>query len=427
MTRFTELEKIIPFTHDAFETFYRTLLKDIRLSIFFESQAQISTLIETQKRYFIDSLTMTPRQMSETYTRLGELHYGLKIPYIDFIKGAEILQEHFILSSYKVYGTEGLMAEIFDYFKIMKSFTAKGYLNVMLEDDLKDIDSFSENIKAIDQAYLPNKITLNKLTWLKGLLGAIRDDTDWCEETRRYFEGWKKELDFVPESKRDFFLRMEERILFDTQNLFYFLKKHEYTEILPLYTSLLNIYKLSLMMNNALTIEYANRVIDDMKLDQLTLLFRKEMFETMVVKEMAMAARDPQYGFSVAFFDLDDFKLVNDAHGHFCGDRVLEVLGKTIRKHTRLEDMAFRIGGDEVAILLKNADAAAARRICERIKDEFTRYDFGNEACVPFSASVSIGINEYRHGDRKPFEIFFKELDRNLYTAKNAGKNRIVS
>lgn len=427
MPQFENLHKIIPLTDGAFETFYNTMLKDSRLSIFFENEEQISALRGKQKSYFIASLEMSRDEMRDTYIRLGEHHYLLKIPYSDFIKGSEILQEHFILTSYKADASEGLVSEIYDYFKMIKAFTAKGYLNKMLEEDSKDIELFSENIDTIDQTYLPNKVTLNKINWLKGLLNAVKHDRDWSEETKLYFKIWKKELRFIPENKRVFFQEMEERILYDTQNLFYFLQKQEYTEILPLYTSLLNIYKLSLIMNNALTIEYANRVIDDLKLDKLTLLFRKELFETMVVKEMALVQRDPEYCFSVAFIDLDDFKSINDKFGHFVGDSVLETFAKIIRKHTRISDMGFRIGGDEIAILLKNARVHDAKHVCEKIKDEFANYDFMAEGHEPFYASVSIGINEYDHQDQKSFELFFKEIDRKLYAAKASGKNRIVA
>lgn len=426
MKQFPKLNKIIPYTDAVFETFYDSMLKNSRFAIYFENEAQIKNLIEKQKHAFIVSLEMSYDEMRDTYTRLGEQHFKMRIPYIDFIKGAEILQEQFILKSHKA-DSDGLMGEIFDYFKMMMSFTAKGYLNKMLEADREDISLFNHNIGTVDQTYLPNKITLNKINWLKGMLDAIENDSDWSEETRDYFEIWKKELEFIPENKRQFFQEMEKRILYDTQNLFYFLQKQEYTEILPLYTSLLNIYKLSLIMNNAMTIEYANKIIDDMKLDQLTLLFRKDLFKTIIVKEMALVQRHPEYRFSVALFDLDDFKGINDKYGHYAGDQVLEALGKIIRAHTRMSDMGFRIGGDEIAILLKDAKAEDAKHVCETIKKEFNAHDFALDGQEPFCASVSIGIHEYNQGNQKPFEVFFKELDRNLYAAKREGKNRIVA
>jgi diguanylate cyclase (GGDEF)-like protein len=426
MKQFSKLYKIIPYTDAVFDTFYETMLKNSRLAIYFKDETQIKALIEEQKRYFVASLEMSADELRDTYIRLGEFHYLQHIPYIDFIKGAEILQEQFVLKTHKA-DWDGLMGEIFDYFKMMMAFTAKGYLNKMLEADLKDIGLFNDNIDTAEQMNLPNKVTMNKINWLRGLLNAIKNDSDWSEETRDYFEIWKKELEFIPEHKRDFFQEMEERILYDTQNLFYFLKKQEYTEILPLYTSLLNIYKLSLMMNNAMTIEYANKIIDDMKLDQLTLLFRKDLFETMIVKEMALVQRNPEHRFSVAFIDLDDFKGVNNRYGHYSGDLVLETLGKIIRKNTRISDLGFRIGGDEIALLLKDAKAADAVKVCLKIKNEFTAYEFAPEGREHFHVSVSIGIHEYNHGNQTPFEVFFKEIDRNLYAAKGEGKNRIIA
>ena len=64
--------------------------------------------------------------------------------------------------------------------------------------------------------------------------------------------------------KKEFFEELKRRISINIQNLFYFLENDEYTEILPLYTSLLNIYKIILMMKDTLTVEYANNIIKKM-------------------------------------------------------------------------------------------------------------------------------------------------------------------
>lgn len=422
---FENLQSIIPFTDAAFEAFYDAMLGDTRLAVFFSGDEQIRRLIELQKRYFIASLGMPKELIRETYIELGERHHQMKIPYVDFVKGTEILQEHFILESLRSIPSEALFTEIFDYFKMIRAFTAKGYLNRMLEEDKQDIALFNERLSAADQTHLPVKIMLNKIDWLSGLLDAIQNDEDWSEETKRHFRIWQEELHLLPRKKRDFFREMEERILLDTQSLFYFLKRQEYMEILPLHGSLLNIYKLALVMNNALTIEYANKAIDEMKLDQLTLLFRKDQFESTLRREMEQAQRDPSYRVAVALFDVDDFKHVNDTYGHFSGDRVLETLGNIIRKYTRRRsDMGFRIGGDEIAVIFRDAGADEAARVCTEIRDRMARYTFPFED-QRFCVTLSIGVKAYDPEESGGFEAFFKALDRRMYDAKARGKNRI--
>ena len=69
---------------------------------------------------------MHREDLKESYIKLGECHYDLRIPYVDFIKGTNILEEYFLLHSQVEASSVVLMEEIFNYFKIMKSFTAKG-------------------------------------------------------------------------------------------------------------------------------------------------------------------------------------------------------------------------------------------------------------------------------------------------------------
>ena len=236
------------------------------------------------------------------YIKLGEYHYDIRIPYVDFIKGTDILEEHFLLNSQKFEKPVELMEEIFDYFKIMKSYTAKGYLNRMLSEDKRDIESFFEQTTSDQETYLPKAIVLEKIQWLKSLLNSIENDEDFdFNKNEGIFNQWSKEVQFFSLEKRNFFEDLEKRIIINTQNLFYFLKKEEYLEILPLYSSLLNIYKLTLMMNNALTLEYANKVIEEMKIDSLTKLFRKDIFEEILQKELAFAKRDNKYNLNIAY------------------------------------------------------------------------------------------------------------------------------
>lgn len=107
------------------------------------------------------------------------------------------------------------------------------------------------------------------------------------------------------------------------------------------------------MLNNAITVEYANSMIDKMKIDPLAGLFRKDIFMELLQKEILYANRENDYRFSVAYLDLDNFKSVNDNFGHYSGDKVIEKIGAVIKNAIRGSDIGFRNGGDEFAIIFK--------------------------------------------------------------------------
>lgn len=426
MKIFIHLKKLVPYIDEAFEAFYNTMLNDLKLSVFFENDEQIKNLILKQKEFFSNSLSIPSDNLKTMYIKLGEYHYDIRIPYVDFIKGTDILEEHFLLNSQKFEKPVELMEEIFDYFKIMKSYTAKGYLNRMLSEDKRDIESFFEQTTSDQETYLPKAIVLEKIQWLKSLLNSIENDEDFdFNKNEGIFNQWSKEVQFFSLEKRNFFEDLEKRIIINTQNLFYFLKKEEYLEILPLYSSLLNIYKLTLMMNNALTLEYANKVIEEMKIDSLTKLFRKDIFEEILQKELAFAKRDNKYNLSIAYLDLDNFKSINDNFGHYTGDKVLEKLGECINNDIRGSDIAFRIGGDEFAIIFKGATKQQAKNVCKKIKVDFTSFEFIFNEEITFSVGLSIGISEFLLEGKEDMQKLLESVDKKLYEAKNRGKNQI--
>ncbi len=427
MKKFVHLDKLLPYIDDAFASFYDAMLNDIRLSVFFENNSQVLALIEKQKQSFVYSLHLSKTPLKKMYTALGEFHYDIRIPYVDFIKGTDILEEYLLLSTQKAEHSIELMDEIFEYFKVMKAFTAKGYLNRMLEEDKRDLASFFEQNTVEMTTYLPKNIVLEKIRWLKDLLHSIESDGEFNIETNdSLLKEWLNQVDFLTLQKRNFFEDLEQRILINTQNLFYFLKREEYLEILPLYTSLLNIYKLTLMMNNAVTLEYAKHIIEDMQLDSLTQLFRKDLLEELLKKEMALVQRQEVYRISIAYIDLDNFKGVNDTYGHYSGDKVIEKIGEVIRENIRASDMGFRIGGDEFAIILKNATKKQAKAVCSKIQTEFTSFEFVFNEELTFNVSISIGICEFPHASKKDMKDLLESVDKKLYEAKHAGKNQIV-
>ncbi|MEP3630674.1 MAG: diguanylate cyclase [Hyphomicrobiales bacterium] len=125
----------------------------------------------------------------------------------------------------------------------------------------------------------------------------------------------------------------------------------------------------------------------------------------------------------VLMLDLDNFKNLNDTHGHAAGDEVLIAFTKLIEDCVRGSDVVARLGGEEFAILLPDAPEVATRRIAQRIIDRTgktkVKYD-GQE----ISFTTSVGGTMWMSGEDK-IDIALNRADKNLYIAKDNGRNQL--
>lgn len=125
---------------------------------------------------------------------------------------------------------------------------------------------------------------------------------------------------------------------------------------------------------------------------------------------------------AVLMMDIDNFKEVNDTHGHQMGDRVLEYVASVIKRVTGQRGIAGRYGGDEFIIGLPRADVAGAFAVAADIKDGVHAHEFLSSG-RPFHVTMSAGIA--LSGGERTLEELIYVADANLYTAKYEGKNRI--
>ncbi|WP_418655023.1 GGDEF domain-containing protein [Anoxybacter fermentans] len=124
--------------------------------------------------------------------------------------------------------------------------------------------------------------------------------------------------------------------------------------------------------------------------------------------------------FAIILFDLDNFKRVNNTKGHFFSDQVLKALARILKKHITDKDFACRFGGEEFPVLFANTDLTTAYQHANRIREEFVSKNFEGKTII-----ISDGINLYQ----KDYSIIenINFADEAMYTAKNAGKNRIIT
>jgi diguanylate cyclase (GGDEF)-like protein len=130
-----------------------------------------------------------------------------------------------------------------------------------------------------------------------------------------------------------------------------------------------------------------------------------------------MANEGTEFTFVMA--DLDNFKSLNDSHGHETGDRALRVFADTLRKELRADDLACRYGGEEFAIALPRADTHEAVEVVERIRQSLARATSRGD--VP-GFTVSFGIAH--SDDADDLKELVERADRALFAAKDAGRNR---
>ncbi len=155
--------------------------------------------------------------------------------------------------------------------------------------------------------------------------------------------------------------------------------------------------------------------------DQLTGLLNRRAFHDRLNEE---CDRTRRYGepFSLILIDLDKFKQINDTLGHDSGDLVLGWMGRLLTEHTRQADSAYRIGGEEFAVLCPSSEGEVAARAAERLVSIVA------QAKPPLSAELTVtmsaGYASCPAIARTPDEIF-QQADRALLRAKADGRNRV--
>jgi len=159
----------------------------------------------------------------------------------------------------------------------------------------------------------------------------------------------------------------------------------------------------------------------DAATDELTGLPNRRTFMTSLRSEVQRARRHDR-ALSVAMMDLDHFKRVNDDHGHPVGDRVLAELGRRLREAAREGEMVARLGGEEFAWLLPEADEETACDAADRLRRTLGQVPFAEVGAL----TISIGVCGLGAHDN-PVDRLLSGADEALYAAKTGGRDRVVA
>jgi diguanylate cyclase (GGDEF)-like protein len=153
--------------------------------------------------------------------------------------------------------------------------------------------------------------------------------------------------------------------------------------------------------------------------DALTNVLNARAFADRLGQELERNRRYPR-PLALIYLDLDDFKVINDTHGHQTGDAVLRLVADAMRTSVRIADVVGRLGGDEFAVLMPETDApladAAAKRLVASLRNVFkgtpnVTASIGVVACTATEAST---------------DDLLRRADQAMYDAKRAGKDRVV-
>ena len=126
----------------------------------------------------------------------------------------------------------------------------------------------------------------------------------------------------------------------------------------------------------------------------------------------------------VIAMDIDNFKQVNDTHGHPVGDSVLARVAQVLRDSLRSEDLVARIGGEEFLAILPDADLAQVRIVAERLRSAVETMQVPLPGGAPLSVTLSLGVAMLENRENAGSEVLCR-ADRALYSAKDGGRNRV--
>ena len=152
------------------------------------------------------------------------------------------------------------------------------------------------------------------------------------------------------------------------------------------------------------------------QLDPLTGIFNQRAMEALLKRELALAKRHATK-LSMIYFDIDEFKSINDRFGHIKGDEVLKNIGSILLENIRTTDIPCRHGGDEFCLILPECDMDSAKGVCDKIINDFKdRYS---------TFSLSFGIAQTGPKDYLSANELLKQADEHMYQAKNQAGNSI--
>ncbi len=171
----------------------------------------------------------------------------------------------------------------------------------------------------------------------------------------------------------------------------------------------------------------AKRLADQAHRDALTGVLNRRQLEAVLEQEFLRAGRHG-WPLSVAFIDLDDFKKINDAHGHLTGDEVLRAFAGKLQGQLRNSDTVARFGGEEFVALLPNTSESVALDVIRRVLANIVATPMAELEGGPLFITFSAGVATQGGYERfAGVQDLLRAADDVLYRSKNLGRNRVIA
>ncbi|MEN8162905.1 MAG: GGDEF domain-containing protein [Acidobacteriota bacterium] len=186
---------------------------------------------------------------------------------------------------------------------------------------------------------------------------------------------------------------------------------------------------LSLLAHHLATTFENARLFESATYEGLTGLLRREPILERLKGEIARARRYHR-SLTIGLIDLDHFKLINDSFGHLAGDGVLKQVAKTISQELRDSDQIGRYGGDEFLFVLAETGCESASGVAEKIRQAVDNLQIRTQDGRKVRVTISIGLaslDQLASGETPTVDDLLSLADRNLYTAKQQGRNRVAA
>jgi diguanylate cyclase (GGDEF)-like protein len=180
---------------------------------------------------------------------------------------------------------------------------------------------------------------------------------------------------------------------------------------------------LKYMSGDNIEANYHEEIYRLMTMDALTQTHNRRYFNEALEREYNRSLRYRR-ALSLILFDIDHFKKINDTYGHVAGDSVLRQLAMVVKPRLRGQDCLARVGGEEFAVLLPEVENPGARIAADKVRAivEAARFLVDNKE---FGCTVSVGLITFDARVTSP-QMLYEMADKNLYAAKNGGRNRVV-
>lgn len=157
--------------------------------------------------------------------------------------------------------------------------------------------------------------------------------------------------------------------------------------------------------------------------DELTGLFNRRQLKKRAEQLLAQSKRSKS-PVSVVVLDIDNFKQINDTHGHLAGDKILKQLASVLHYHARESDVVGRFGGEEFCFVLPDTRESEAAMFALRLHALVSQIKVAGQ---PLTISIGLVSSEHLENEVNTYEVLFNIADRAMYAAKMAGRNQTVT